>query len=151
MYQQVFNTYILNNKIFTLLLAEAYGFVQCRNTATSAQNQTLNWTTPQDSLDIPLSLPRKPALPYLHPPRNPSQAHKASGTAVAASDLVSLIALICVATHKLVRNQMTWFRDQPTYHWMDVAPLDAAGAADRVLKELRREEHAGGGHVKNRE
>lgn len=64
---------------------------------------------------------------------------------VTASDLVALIALICAATHKLVRNQMTWFRDQPVYHWMDVAPLDSHGAAEGVMKELKREEHAGGG------
>ncbi|MEW5316893.1 MAG: hypothetical protein WDW38_008234 [Sanguina aurantia] len=72
------------------------------------------------------------------------QSHKAAGSAVAASDLVALIALICAATHKLVRNQMTWFRDQPMYHWMDVAPRDSHGAAEGVMQQLKREEHAGG-------
>ncbi|KAG2493534.1 hypothetical protein HYH03_008348 [Edaphochlamys debaryana] len=71
-------------------------------------------------------------------------ACRASGRTVGLADLLELHGSICKATHKLVRSQMTWFRDDPQYLWVDVEGRPAAEVVDQIMAELAREQHQGG-------
>ncbi|KXZ50970.1 hypothetical protein GPECTOR_14g213 [Gonium pectorale] len=59
-------------------------------------------------------------------------AARSSGRPVGLSDLAALHGSICQATHKLVRAQMTWFRDDPMYKWIDVDGRDPRDVVEEI-------------------
>ncbi|GLI64936.1 hypothetical protein VaNZ11_008337, partial [Volvox africanus] len=71
-------------------------------------------------------------------------AAKAAGRPVGLADLCMLHGAICQATHKLVRSQMTWFRDDPLYKWIDVDGRDPEDVVAEILREVAKPRHEGG-------
>eukprot|EP00798_Chlamydomonas_sp_ICE-L_P028788 gene28788-31976_t len=67
-----------------------------------------------------------------------------AGKPVEASDLQNLVDEVVAATHKLVRGQMTWFRDDPSYMWLDVSQLSADGVVEAIQKAVQEPNHTGG-------
>jgi hypothetical protein len=45
---------------------------------------------------------------------------------------------VASASRNLVKSQTTWFRDDPTFRWLDAAAVDEAALTAHVLAELAK-------------
>jgi tRNA dimethylallyltransferase len=69
----------------------------------------------------------------------------ATKTKAETSHLQQLVRDIIHATHKLVRNQMTYFRDDSTYRWLELeSGVTAEQASQWILERLGEPCHEGG-------
>lgn len=66
-----------------------------------------------------------------------------SGASADARGIRQLLKDLRTATHGLVRGQMTWFRDDGMYAWVDVDGREAGEVVDEIMRSLAQEDHQG--------
>lgn len=75
--------------------------------------------------------------------RENSEDEKQTGAAVTEAEIVTLSKEIMAASRKLCHRQMSWFRDDPLFRWVDAAAGEAA-VVDTIMDGWTAAVHQGG-------